>query len=363
MRVWFYSPMAAPDATAASGTHRMGHLLVKALGLASETVTDVCGVRCYDGRGDVAVQMAQRAHAENAARSTLHLIEDGEMEKPDLWFSYHVYYKSPDWMGPIVSRDLGIPYVIAEGSHAPKRAGGPWAVGHEQTTVALSSASQLFSMTSFDRFCLDQIAPGRVRDLKPFTDVSGLPTPRPSEGAPRLVTLATMRNERKRDSFALLAEALKHVESRVTLTIVGSGTYRAVIEGLFDAVRDRHDVRFVGAVAPGDVATTLSSHGEIFAWPGLGEAYGLVFLEAQALGLPVVACSDRGVPDVVRHGETGLLSAPGDARAYAANIERLLHDQALRRKLGAAAHRFVTTERNIEAAAATMKAAFAELVR
>lgn len=363
MRVAFYSPMATPDAMAASGTHRMGHLLIKALGLASETVTDVCGVRCYDGRGDVAMQTAQRAHAENAARSTLHLIEDGEMERPELWFSYHVYYKSPDWIGPIVSRELGIPYVITEGSHAPKRAGGPWTIGHEQTTVALSSASLLFSMTAFDRFCLDQIAPGRVRDLKPFTDVSGLPAPRASDGAPRLVTLGMMRNERKRDSFALLAKALELVEARVTLTIIGDGQYRAEIERLFSAVRERHDVRFVGAVAPNDVAATLSASGEIFAWPGIGEAYGLVFLEAQALGLPVIACNDRGVPDVVRHGETGLLSAPGDAQAYAANIERLLHEHALRRKLGAAAHRFVTTERSVAAAAATMRAAFAELVR
>jgi glycosyltransferase involved in cell wall biosynthesis len=95
----------------------------------------------------------------------------------------------------------------------------------------------------------------------------------------------------------------------------------------------------------------------------LGEAYGLVFLEAQALGLPVVACSDRGVPDVVKHGETGLLSTPGDARAYAANIERLLDEQALRSELGRAAHRFVATERSVAAAAATLAKAFAEIVK
>ena len=35
----------------------------------------------------------------------------------DLWFTYHCYYRKPDWLGPIVTRALGIPYVIAEASH------------------------------------------------------------------------------------------------------------------------------------------------------------------------------------------------------------------------------------------------------
>jgi glycosyltransferase involved in cell wall biosynthesis len=292
----------------------------------------------------------------------LRLIGDGEIEKPDLWFSYHVYYKSPDWMGPLVSRALGIPYVIAEGSHAPKRAGGPWAVGHEGTTAALSSASLLFAMTAFDRFCLDQIAPGRVRDLKPFIDVSAT-TPKASVSRqPRLVTVAMMRNERKRASYALLADALKHLSHRVSLTIIGDGPFRAETEGMFRSLTGKHDIRFVGAVARDELASTVSSAGEVFAWPGLGEAYGLVFLEAQALGLPVVACSDRGVPDVVKYGETGLLSTAGDAAAYAANIERLLRDDVLRRDLGRAAQRFVTTERSVEAASATLRKAFAEIV-
>ena len=100
---------------------------------------------------------------------------------------------------------------------------------------------------------------------------------------------------------------------------------------------------------------------DIFAWPGIGEAYGLVFLEAQAAGLPVVACRDRGVPDVTRDGETTLLCAPDDVAAYAANLRRLLTDHALRRRLGAAGRAFVHGERSIEAAGATLLAVLAEL--
>lgn len=363
MHVMFYSPMAKPDATAASGTQRMGHLLVRAIEGAGATVTLPDLPRCYDGQGDSGKQNALKTEAERATAALLAAIREGRTPKPDLWFSYHVYYKSPDWIGPAVSRALGIPYAIAEGSHAPKRAGGPWAIGHAQTTAAINAAQLLLSMTAFDRFCLDQIAPGRVRDLKPFIEGVGF-VPGSIPGLePRFVTLAMMRNERKRASYALLAAALQRVKSGLTLTIMGDGPYRTEIEAMFAPAKARHDIGFLGAVPHDDVWHLLNQWGEVFAWPGLGEAYGLVFLEAQSRGLAVVACRDRGVPDVVKDGETGLLSEPGDVDAYAANIQRMISEGGLRGDLRRAARRFVATERSIPAAAATLRAAFAEIVR
>ena len=50
---------------------------------------------------------------------------DPELPLPELWLTYHLYYKAPDWLGPAVRAALGIPYVVAEASVAPKRAGGP----------------------------------------------------------------------------------------------------------------------------------------------------------------------------------------------------------------------------------------------
>ena len=50
-------------------------------------------------------------------------------ERFDLWFTYHCYYRKPDWLGPIVSGALGIPYVIAEASHSLRRAQGTWRAG------------------------------------------------------------------------------------------------------------------------------------------------------------------------------------------------------------------------------------------
>jgi glycosyltransferase involved in cell wall biosynthesis len=362
MRAIFYSPMAAQDADAASGVQRMAALLRHALDLAGVEVLSPNLPRTYEGTGDASVQKTLRAESDRVAGDLIAHVESGTTAKPDLWFSYHVYYKSPDWIGPSVSRALGIPYMIAEGSHAPKRAGGPWAIGHEGTAAALSSADRLLAMTAFDRFCLDQIAPGRVRDLKPFIDVGAfVPALKRTSSAGHLLAVAMMRNERKRASYQLLAGALRELaDVPLKLSIAGDGVFRREIEAMFSSRAPIHDVVFLGAVAADRIPALMAS-ADVFAWPGLGEAYGLAFLEAQGAGLPVVACRDRGVPDATVEGETTLLSAPGDVKGYAANLRRLLTDTALRRHLGENGRRFVRDERSVEAAARTLRSVFAEL--
>jgi glycosyltransferase involved in cell wall biosynthesis len=73
---------------------------------------------------------------------------------------------------------------------------------------------------------------------------------------------------------------------------------------------------------------------DVFALPSFEEPFGLVFLEALAMKRPVVALNNGGAPEVVQHGASGLLSAPGDVAALAANLLRLLRDQPLRARMG-----------------------------
>ena len=74
-----------------------------------------------------------------------------------------------------------------------------------------------------------------------------------------------------------------------------------------------------------DVARLMAA-ADVFAMPSLEEPFGLVYLEAMAMRLPVVALDSGGTPEVVEHGRSGLLSAPGDIDALAANIVELLSD-------------------------------------
>jgi glycosyltransferase involved in cell wall biosynthesis len=68
--------------------------------------------------------------------------------------------------------------------------------------------------------------------------------------------------------------------------------------------------------------------------PSLYEGHPLSAMEAMAAGRPVVATAVGGVPEVVRHGETGLLVPPGDVAAMAGAMLRLGHDRGLREAMG-----------------------------
>lgn len=358
MRCIFYSPFVKADAEAPSGASQMASLLRRALVMAGVELSAPALPSTYDGRGDATRQEEARRESLGAAERLVAQVSKGDVARPDFWFSYHVYYKSPDWIGPEVSRQLSIPYLIAEGSHAPKRQGGPWAMAHDATTSALKSAAMLLAMTQFDRFCLEWIDATRVRDLRPFIDASPFSrVERTPAGADvRLLAVGMMRNERKRESYRLLAEALRLAEeSRLTLTIAGDGKFRSEIEGYFVGLAN---VRFMGAVSR-ERLPALMADADIFTWPGVGEAYGLAYLEAQAAGLPVIALRERGVVDVTVDNETALLS---DASELAASIKRMARDPALRSSMSERARAFACGGRSIEAAAGRLRQLLGEVV-
>lgn len=99
-------------------------------------------------------------------------------------------------------------------------------------------------------------------------------------------------------------------------------------------------VKFLGDI-PDDRLGSIYAQADIFAMTSLQhkhsvEGFGLVYLEAGAHGLPIVAHAIGGVPEAVIHDETGLLTAPGDITALTQAFTRLLADPALRRRLGEA---------------------------
>ncbi|WP_030257259.1 MULTISPECIES: glycosyltransferase family 4 protein [Streptomyces] len=147
-----------------------------------------------------------------------------------------------------------------------------------------------------------------------------------------------------------LIEAMPQILADVpdtVLLIVGGGPYRAGLEKLADAKGVRDSVRFTGSV-PWEELPAHYGAGDVFAMPcrtrrgGLDvEGLGIVYLEASATGLPVVAGDSGGAPDAVLEGETGYVVPGGSAAAAAERIVRLLRDEELRRRLGEAGRRWV----------------------
>ncbi|HEY8382828.1 MAG TPA: glycosyltransferase family 4 protein [Microvirga sp.] len=361
--VAFYAPLKSPRHPAPSGDRTMARLLLAALAKAGFEPDLATELRSLDKAGDLAVQERLRAEGQREAAALVEryrALDPGR--RPRLWFTYHVYYKAPDWIGPQVADALGIPYVIAEGSRARKRAEGPWAVGHRGAEAALDRADAVFVMTAHDRPALEAARPPAqlLIPFPPFLDAdAGDPPPRRTGCA--LLSVAMMREGDKLASYRILAEALNALADRAwTLDIVGDGEARPVVERLFEHFGAR--VRFRGRIDEPEALRHAYEAADLFVWPAVNEAYGMVLLEAQARGCPVVAGAFGGVPEVVRDGETGLLATPGDPAAFAGAIRTLLADPERRASMGMAANRFVRDERSLARAAARLAQALRPLV-
>ncbi len=346
MRVAFYAPMKSPNHPVPSGDRLMARLLIRALELGGHEVDVVSEFRTHASTPEAATALEPAIRAElERLRLTW---KSGP--RPELWFCYHPYYKSPDPFGPAISAEFAIPYVTAEASYAAKRDRTGWAASQKRVGEAIMQAAVNISFTERDQAGLAAAFPqARLAGLKPFIDTALFERVSPMPDPYRLMTVAMMRTGDKMDSYVTLAKALRLIEDRPwTLAVIGDGPMRQEVQALFAGLAGR--IEWLGERNAVEIAELLG-HGGIYVWPGCGEAYGLAYLEAQAAGLPVVAQETAGVPAVVEAGVTGLLTPDGDVAAYAKAIAGLLDDRQRRDAMGQAARRFVLVERSLAMAA------------
>lgn len=183
------------------------------------------------------------------------------------------------------------------------------------------------------------LTPGAVR-----SDFAVVPTAE-KRAADKVVVLTVGRlHPRKGQLFTLkaLQSLPASVRSRVEYWIVGGqskGNYESLLR---EEARRFPDltVRFLGAL-PDDELARVYDCADIFAMTSVQhghsvEGFGLVYLEAAAHGLPIVAHDVGGVGEALVDGDTGLLVPPERPAQLAAAFEKLIHDPALRRRLGEA---------------------------
>ena len=120
--------------------------------------------------------------------------------------------------------------------------------------------------------------------------------------------------------------------SGVRLAIVGSGPAESSLKELFRGTR----TLFTGYMGGTDLAKAYASS-DLFAFPSDTETLGFVALEAMASGVPVVGARAGGIPDVIQHGENGLLFSPGNLDDLRNQLKLLLGNIHLRNKLGSQA--------------------------
>jgi glycosyltransferase involved in cell wall biosynthesis len=352
MRVAFYAPLKPPDHPVPSGDRRVAQLFLAALRLAGHDAFVASRFRSYEGRGDPLDQARLAAVGARLCRRFLSRCREAPDTAPELWFTYHLYHKAPDWLGPVVADALRIPYVVAEASDAPKQAFGPWAAGREAAEEAIRRADAVIGLNRTDR---DYILP-LLRDpwrwvaFKPFLDAASYgPETRADVGPPRLIAVAMMRYGDKLASYQILGDALSRLlDLPWSLEVVGDGPARSDVEHALEPLKER--VNWTGALDPTGIAKRLAT-ADICVWPALNEAFGMALLEAQASGLPVVAGGGGGVSEIVVPELTGLLVAPGDSYAFAAAVRSLIVDRGRRDAFGGVARTRVREQHDLPTAA------------
>lgn len=380
MRIAFHAPLKPPDHPVPSGDRLVARLLMAALARSGHDVELAARLRTWDGAGDAARQERLREIGTRMATRLVRRYRAAPpVARPQAWFTYHLYHKAPDWLGPAVADALGIPYLVAEASIANKQAGGPWSLGHEAAIKAVARADAIISLNAADEGGLrPRVADeSRLHRLAPFLDPAPFAAAQATRShhraalardhgldstRPWLAAVAMMRAGDKLRSYTLLAEALANVSDRPWhLLVAGDGPARTQVEHAFSAL-DRGRVRFIGRLDEGALPGFYAA-ADLYVWPAVREAFGMAFLEAQASGCPVVAGAEGGVPGIVHDGKAGLLTPPGDAAAFARAVARMLDDENLRRRMGTDAMRRVASDHGIDGAARRLGAILARFTR
>jgi colanic acid/amylovoran biosynthesis glycosyltransferase len=140
--------------------------------------------------------------------------------------------------------------------------------------------------------------------------------------------------EKKGTQDLLLAfKAVKEQLVDASLTIIGDGPLRLKLEE-FVQKNQLNNVTFTGRQTQAEVKKRLAT-ASIFCVPsktaanGDSEAFGIVFIEAQAMGIPIVSYRHGGIPEAVSHGKTGLLAKEGDIQELSQHIIYLLKNDSL----------------------------------
>jgi glycosyltransferase involved in cell wall biosynthesis len=260
----------------------------------------------------------------------------------------HAHFASYPALAAWISHRLtGIPYSFT--AHAHDLYVHP--LGVRRRTA---DAEFVASISDFNRQLLRELA-GDAADIQVVH--CGVDTERyrfaphapPETGPVRGICVGSLREKKgHRVLLEALASSTTGLE-RIEFDLVGDGPLRHDLEAQVERLGLGSRVRFHGDLTE-DVVTGMLEQADLFVLPSVVERSGdtegipVALMEAMAVGLPVVTSRLSGVPELVREGETGLLTDPGDARGLARTLANLLADPEAARARARAARLLVERE-------------------
>ena len=193
-----------------------------------------------------------------------------------------------------------------------------------------------------------QLPPGvDIETFHPGVDGSAVRARYDLSGRPVVVCVSRLVPRKGQDTLIKALPAIRREVPDAALLLVGTGPYHDELRSLAEREGVAEHVVLTGGV-PFDELAAHYAAGDVFAMPcrtrraGMDvEGLGIVYLEASAVGLPVLAGDSGGAPDAVRDGETGFVVGGTDVDAVARRLTLLLTDASLRSRLGAAGRAWV----------------------
>lgn len=164
-----------------------------------------------------------------------------------------------------------------------------------------------------------------------------------------------------------LIDAMQRVQTRIDaeLVVIGDGELRKTLER--QAASSLRRFRFLGSSSP-EIVRMWMNQASVFSTPsviaksGDAEGFGIVFAEAQAMGLPVASFASGGIPEAVEHGVTGLLAAERDVDQLAENIVTLLTNRSIWQRFSAAGQERVARLFDLNRQTAKLEAIYNEVL-
>ena len=287
-------------------------------------------------------------------KDLIRILKRLQKDRPDLWLTYHTYYKAPDLIGPVVCQVLGLKYIIFQGIYSTRRKRRFQSIfGFYLNRMALNRADHVFTNKLADLKNLKRIiAPEKLSYIRPGIfpldfqrDASAAKAFRAKwnlPSCPVILTAAMFRDDVKTQGLIWLIQCLSLLKARnieFHLVIAGSGKMENRLRQLAREVLPGAHT-FAGKIPRKEMAGFYTS-GDIFAFPGIRESLGMVFLEAQSCGLPIVAFDNGGIPEVMKNKQTGFLVPMYDKQAFSQALITLLTHPETRRRMGDRAEKYV----------------------
>jgi glycosyltransferase involved in cell wall biosynthesis len=222
---------------------------------------------------------------------------------------------------------------------------------HFAVAISDFGRSQLMTLTSQERWTHIHVVRCGV-DPRVYTPP---PTRSDSATGARLLFVSRLLHGK---GLTLLLESvfqLRREGLEVGLTIVGDGPARAECERSARSLGIVDHVHFVGAVGQDDIRD-FYERADVFCLPSFAEGIPVVAMEAMAMELPVVTTRIMGIPELVEHGETGLLVSPGRVGQLTDALRRLVCSPDERRRMGSAGRRKVMRDFDVSVSAERMRA-------